>query len=129
MPRPSLSSIVIGVLYVVLLCMLVATLVVARQRSLKSESSITSQEDWQQWRAEAQRQQEGNGPVIRRVPGSSEPPSLILLRDHFATSLAILLVLSSALYFTIALMVHGVFLGPSFQLDLAQDDEPAARDR
>ncbi len=129
MPRPSLSSIVIGVLYAALLCMLVATLVVARQRSLKSESSITSQEDWQQWRAEAQRQQEGNGPVIRRVPGSSEPPSLILLRDHFATSLAILLVLSSALYFTIAIMVRGVFLGPSFQPDLAQDDEPAARDR
>ncbi len=129
MPRPSLSSIVIGVLYAVLLCMLVGMLVVARQRSLKSESSITSQEDWQQWRAEAQRQQEGNGPVIRRVPGSSEPPSLILLRDHFATSLAILLVLSSALYFTIAIMVRGVFLGPSFRPDLAQDDEPAARDR
>ena len=129
MPSPSLSSFVIGVLYAVLLCTLVAMLLVARQRALTTDGSVTSQENWQDWRAEAQRQQDGKGPVTRRVPRSSEPPSLVLLRDHFATSLAIVLVLSSALFFTIAIMVRGVFFGPSFQPDLAQDGEQAAHDR
>jgi hypothetical protein len=129
MPTHSLSKFVIGVLYVVLLCTLVALLLVARQQALTADGTVTSQENWQDWRAEAQRQQEGNGPVARRVPKSSEPPSLVLLRDHFATSLAIVLVLSSALYFTIAIMVRGVFFGPSFQPDLAQDGEQAVRDR
>ena len=126
MPKLSLSNVVIGVLYVLLLCILVSLSLVARQRALITDGTVTSQANWQDWRAEAQRQQDGNGPVTRRVPRSSEPPSLVLLRDHFATSLAILLVLSSALYFTIAIMVRGVLVGPSFQPDLAQDDERAA---
>jgi len=129
MPSPSLSRFVIGSLYVVLLCTLVALLLVARQRALTTDSSVTSQENWQDWRAEAQRQQDGNGPVARRMPRSSEPPSLVLLRDHFATSLAIVLVLSSALYFTIAIMVRGVFFGPSFQPDLSDDSQKSDRDR
>lgn len=129
MPRPTFSSIVIGVLYAALLCTLVTLLLVARQRALTTDGSVTSQKNWQDWRDEAQRQRDGDGPVSRRVPKSSEPPSLVLLRDHFATSLAIVLVLSSALFFTIAIMVRGVFFGPSFQPDLAQGSEQAARDR
>ena len=129
MPKLSLSNVVIGVLYVLLLCILVSLSLVARQRALITDGTVTSQANWQDWRAEAQRQQDGNGPVTRRVPRSSEPPSLVLLRDHFATSLAILLVLTSALYFTIAIMVRGVLVGPSFQPDLAQDDERTADNR
>jgi len=119
MPKLSNSNIVIGVLYVAFLCVLVTLLLIARQRALSTDGSIASQEHWQDWRAEAQRQQGGTGPVSRRVPKSSEPPSLVLLRDHFATSLAIVLTLSSALFFTIAIMVRGVFVGPSFQPDLS----------
>jgi hypothetical protein len=119
MPKLSNSNIVIGVLYVAFLFVLVTLLLIARQRALSTDGSIASQEHWQDWRAEAQRQQEGTGPVSRRVPKSSEPPSLVLLRDHFATSLAIVLTLSSALFFTIAIMVRGVFVGPSFQPDLS----------
>lgn len=119
MPKLSNSNIVIGVLYVAFLFVLVTLLLIARQRALSTDGSIASQEHWQDWRAEAQRQQGGTGPVSRRVPKSSEPPSLVLLRDHFATSLAIVLTLSSALFFTIAIMVRGVFVGPSFQPDLS----------
>ena len=124
MPKLSTSNVVIGALYVALLCVLVSLLFVARQRALTIDSSAVSQENWQDWRAEAQRQQDGAGPVIRRVPKSSEPPSLVLLRDHFATSLAIVLVLSSALFFTIAIMVRGVLVGPSFQPDLSDASPP-----
>lgn len=125
MPKPFTSRVVIGVLYVAFLCVLVSLLFVARQHALTSDSSDASHENWRDWRAEAQRQQDGTGPVRRRVPKSSEPPSLVLLRDHFATSLAILVVLSSALFFTIAIMVRGVLVGPSFQPDLARDNDPA----
>jgi len=124
MPKLSTTDVVIGVLYVALLCVLVSLLFVARQQALTIDSSAASQENWQDWRAEAQRQQDGTGPVIRRVPKSSEPPSLVLLRDHFATSLAIVLVLSSALFFTIAIMVRGVLVGPSFQPDLSDASPP-----
>ena len=124
MPKLSTTDVVIGVLYVALLCVLVSLLFVARQQALTIDSSAASRENWQDWRAEAQRQQDGTGPVIRRVPKSSEPPSLVLLRDHFATSLAIVLVLSSALFFTIAIMVRGVLVGPSFQPDLSDASPP-----
>ena len=129
MPQPSTSSVLIGVLYVVFLCVLVWVLLAARQRVLTTESSPAARENWQAWRAEAKRQQDGNGPVTRRVPKSSEPPSLVLLRDHFVISFAILVVLSSALYFTIAIMVRGVLVGPSFEPDLAQDAEETELDR
>ncbi|MBI2479578.1 MAG: hypothetical protein HYV60_13385 [Planctomycetia bacterium] len=119
MPKLSTSSVVIGVLYVAFLCVLVSLLFVARQHALASDSTVASRENWQDWRAEAQRQEDGTGPVSRRVPKSSEPPSLVLLRDHFATGFAILVLLSSALFFTIAIMVRGVLVGPSFQPDLA----------
>ncbi|MDA1055738.1 MAG: hypothetical protein O3C40_35535 [Planctomycetota bacterium] len=129
MLKTTTSSIVIGVLYALFLGALVSALLVSRQRVLTTGGSGTSQENWEDWRAEARRQQDGNGPVSRRVPKSVEPPSLVLLRDHFATSLAILLALTSALFFTIAIMVRGVFVGPSFQPDLARENEQPGRRR
>lgn len=124
MRKPSISSVIIGTLYVTMLGALASGFVVARQRVLKTDSSEQSHANWQDWRDEAQRQQDGSGPVTRRVPKSAEPPSLVLLRDHFGTSLSILLVLSSALFFAIAIMVRGVTLGPGFVPDLADESEP-----
>lgn len=121
MQKLTTSNAIIGVLYVALLGSLVSLLLIARQRVLVSDSSELSRQDWENWRDEARRQEEGDGPVSRRVPKSNEPPSLVLLRDHFTTSLAILLVLSSALYFTLAIMFRGILVGPSFQLELADD--------
>ena len=125
MPMPFPSSVVIGVLYAAFLGAMVSLLLVARQHVLTTDSSVAARENWQDWLAEAKRQHNGTGPVSRRVPKSSEPPSLVLLRDHFVTSLATLVALSSALFFTMAMMVRGVFAGPSFQPDLAQDIDPA----
>ncbi len=121
MTKPSNSTVVIGTLYVALVGVLIAGLFVARRHVLATDGSESSREDWQDWRSEAQRQQAGRGPVTRRVPRSSEPPSLVLLRDYFETSLAILVVLSSALYFTLAIMFRGVLVGPRFQPELRED--------
>lgn len=121
MPKPSTSAAVIGVLYIGFICTLVTMLVVARDSVLADASAENSDVSWQDWRTEAKRQEEGNGPVARRVPKSTEPPTLVLLRDHFATSMTILLVLSTALFFAIALMVRGALTSPGFQPDLLED--------
>ncbi len=121
MPKLSKSMIVIGALYIAFACALVAMLVVARGRAIADTNPANADVSWQDWRAEAKRQQEGNGPVSRRVPKSTEPPTRVLLRDHFATSLTILLGLSSALFFAVAFMVRGAMLGPGFQPDLLDE--------
>ena len=85
--RYSSSRLLIWLIYVGLLGSLIATLTVARQRLLATPASAAEQEDWQQWRDEAARQESGSGPVSRRVPQATEPPTRVLLRNHFATSL------------------------------------------
>ena len=116
--RYSLSTLLIWLIYAALLGSLIAALTVARQRLLATPASAVEQENWQQWRDEAARQESGSGPVSRRVPQATEPPTRVLLRDHFATSLIPLSVLSTALYFALAGMIRGVIAGPKFEPDV-----------
>lgn len=124
MRKCSLSCVVIGSLYVLVIGFLISVSVVARRRVLQTEATPESQAHWDDWRAEAERQQAGGGPVSRRVPRVAEPPSLVLLRDHFGTSLLVLLVLSSALYFALAIMIRGALVGPRFEPDLVDTRRP-----
>lgn len=64
--------------------------------------------DWQAWREDVRQQQTRPGPVQRRVPKSSEPPALVLMRDHFAVSLFGAVLFSSALYWVLVWFVIGV---------------------
>ena len=116
--RLSPSTLLIWLVYVALVGVLLAVLTVARQRVLASPDQAAEQEEWQQWRDEAARQGSGDGPVSRRVPRATEPPTRVLLRDHFTTSLIILIVLSTALYFALAAMIRGVVAGPKFEPDM-----------
>jgi hypothetical protein len=50
---------------------------------------------------------QGAGPVKRRVPGSLEPPALVLMRDHFAVCLGFALLLSTVLFGTFMFFVRG----------------------
>ncbi|MGD9722268.1 MAG: hypothetical protein AB7O59_11500 [Pirellulales bacterium] len=63
---------------------------------------------WQAWR-EAEPNQSKSGPVARRVPSSNEPPTLVLLRDHFGVMLAAAVVFSSLLFGATMVMAYGVF--------------------
>lgn len=72
--------------------------------SLANESALAS---WEEFRHDAQ-EFSRSGPVHRRVPPSSEPPTLRLLRDHYAASLAAALFFSSAVYWSVALLLRGV---------------------
>jgi hypothetical protein len=71
-------------------------------------STPKAQADWNQWRAEAAKDDGKHSPVQRAVPKSSEPPTLILMRDYFPACLIGLLIPLSALYAFIAWLVCGV---------------------
>lgn len=104
--------------YVALICTIVVGVTIARQRILSGEDVAREQRDWDDWREEVVRQREERAPVSRRVPQSDEPPTRVLLRDHFTTSVVVLVVLSSALYFALAMMIRGVVTGPAFRPDI-----------
>jgi hypothetical protein len=80
----------------------------ARDRVIEQQSTLQSVADWQAWREDVQQQQVHPGPVQRRVPKSSEPPALVLMRDYFAVSLVGAMLFSTALYWVIAWFVTGI---------------------
>lgn len=81
-----------------------------RYRATAMETYGTSQasSDWQEWR-DAAKQLAEEGPVKRRPPKATEPPALLLMRDHFAACLGISLLLSSCLFVWFMISVRGAF--------------------
>lgn len=86
--------------------------------SVVQSATAEGQQEWDQWREAVKEGQEAPGPVQRRVPKSSEPPALVLLRDHFATCLSVALVLSSVLFGTFVLFARGVLNSPVKRFNL-----------
>ena len=109
--------IIAGSGYVLMAIVLVTGLLVARNSASKSFGTETAKRDWEAWRKDAAAQQESSTPVQRSVPRSEEPPTLVLLRDHFGVCVATSLVLTSVLYWTTALFVRGILFGPSFSVE------------
>jgi hypothetical protein len=110
--KPTRSfSIQFGV-YVLLLLAIVSAMFWSRRAAERRYGTVEAQADWQAWRSAVERQVENRG-VDRRVPQSPAPPVLVLLREHFVACLAIGLIISSALYWTLALMIAGVWSSPS----------------
>jgi hypothetical protein len=99
--------------YALLMTAVVATMLVARQSSIRKLSSPESLASWREWRQDVQEQQGQAGPVQRRVPKSNEPPALIMWRDYFAISLTAAVVFTTLLYWIISWFVRGMFTAPS----------------
>jgi len=115
MPGISRAKLIWLSLYVILILAITWGLFRARQDALISLGTEQAHGNWQEWRDVANEQSGGAGPVQRRVPKSDEPPGLVLLRDHFATSWLILAVLTSIVFATLIWMIRGVLLGPKFE--------------
>lgn len=103
-------------LYICALVVLALALSQARRQAMVQLETDEAQADWQDWRTEASRQAEGEGPVARRIPRSEQHPELVMLRDHFAVSFIGLALLTTALFITAAFMVGGVLGGRRFQV-------------
>jgi hypothetical protein len=76
-----------------------------RASTIEELSTPEQQAHWQKWKAEAARQDGTTGPVSRRAPKSDEPPTLVLLRDHYAV------IVAASLTFYTFLFGLAVFLG------------------
>ncbi|MEX0612836.1 MAG: hypothetical protein WD738_22820 [Pirellulales bacterium] len=94
--------------YAVGSCIVVWSMLAARDRAITELSTPQSVAQWQAWRTDVEQQQTTPGPVQRRVPKSSQPPALILMRDYFAVSLVGAVLFSTLLYWVIAWLVTGM---------------------
>jgi hypothetical protein len=87
----------------------------AREQAIANFASSEAQAEWDEFRNDMKKiADDPRAPVNRRVPESVEPPTLRLLRDHYATTLALALLLTSLLFGTLTLMVRGVLSGDKF---------------
>lgn len=98
-------------LYLVVMAIVAGGMFRVRHRTLQEFVTPAAQQRWEQWREEAARQAAGEGSVSRRIPKSSEPPTLVLMRDHFAICLAGTLIFSSALFASIFVLLRGMSRG------------------
>ena len=82
MPRGRLSTslVICLVVYLAGAVGIVVGLSQIRADALEELSTPEEQAHWQKWKAEAAGE---GGPVARRTPKSDEPPTLVLLRDHY----------------------------------------------
>lgn len=82
-----------------------------RARAIEELSTPEEQAHWQKWKAEAARQDGKAGPVARRPPKSDEPPTLVLLRDHYAVMLVASLTFYSFLFALAVFLGRGMMRG------------------
>lgn len=107
MIRMNATNIAWFVAYVAMICLIVFALMQYRSTALAAYGTAEAGERWEDWR-EAAAELGKQGPVVRRAPKSTEPPPLVLMRDHFAACLGISLLLSSCLFGWLMICVRGV---------------------
>lgn len=83
----------------------IVTLLLLRERDAQTAALDTPEahQDWQKWRSDASKMDD------RRTPNSSEPPWLVLLRDHFASVMTGTLVIGTAVFVMFMFLLRGVF--------------------
>jgi hypothetical protein len=100
----------VGLIAVILMC--VSGMWMARRAALGTFGSTTAQAEWDEWRKEAAEQSAAGGPVTRKVPKSTEPPALVLMRDHFPACVGAALVAVVGVYGTFILLLRGAMAVP-----------------
>ncbi|MFI4874627.1 MAG: hypothetical protein ACIALR_04790 [Blastopirellula sp. JB062] len=94
--------------YCLVLAAAIAAMGSARDWALVEFDTAASREQWSDFRHHVQQEiEEGKGPVARTTPKSAEPPTFVLLRDHFYVLSAFVLLVSTLLYWVTAWMVLG----------------------
>lgn len=93
-------------------------MLVLRRNVMKQLATPETQKQVEAWqdftRSQSATTEEGMGfpgPVLRSESSLSEPPALVLLRDHFSIALASLLLVGSAVYVTFVALLIGTLKG------------------
>jgi hypothetical protein len=85
----------------------VVTLVLSmRAATLRDLDTPEARAEWQAWR-EAPPNSDTTGPVRRKPPSATEPPALVLMRDHFAVVMSGSVIFSSLLFAAIMIAARG----------------------
>ena len=100
--------------YLVVVGAVVALVCWGRQWALAELASPAAKVQWEKWREDVQAGRDPQaGTVQRRVPQSSEPPGLVLMRDYFAVCLTGAVLFTSLLFLaTTWLLVGAIASGP-----------------
>jgi hypothetical protein len=99
-------------LYIAMVTLLVLSLERTRRYALQDFATTAAQEQWSEWRDDVQKQSKKVGPVSRRTPKSTQPPTLVLLRDHYPVVLGGALLMSSLLFFVLVFFCRAIFSSP-----------------
>jgi hypothetical protein len=74
-----------------------------------ADASPRAQDEWTRWREDVKSGAvPDDGVITRRTPKSTEPPWLVLMRDHFAVCLAAAVIFSSLLFAVTAFFIAAV---------------------
>lgn len=76
-------------------------------QSQTEEETVQRIKDWDEWRAEAQAQAAGKGPVKRRPVKSVIPPDMTLLDEYFTMIVVATAVFSGLLYTVMTFLIRG----------------------
>tara|TARA_B100000686_G_scaffold156790_1_gene164549 strand:+ start:1174 stop:1545 length:372 start_codon:yes stop_codon:yes gene_type:complete len=76
-------------------------------QSQTEEETVQRIKDWDKWRAEAQAQADGKGPVKRRPVKSAVPPDMTLLDKHFTMIVVVTSVFCGLLYTVMTFLIRG----------------------
>jgi hypothetical protein len=113
--------------YFTMLAAVVVLVLQGRTTTLREMDTPEARAQWQKWR-EAEPNQTETGPVRRRPPSATEPPALLLMRDHFAVVMSGSVLFSSLLFAAIMMAVRGV-LSTSGTTDGENESVSARRGR
>jgi hypothetical protein len=110
----SLGDLVWLMLYIAMVAGVAGGTYRAREYALAEFNNEQAQADWQKWRSAVQDQKIEQEPVMRKVPKSTAPPTLVLLRDYYNSTLFSALVISSMMFASVLFFIRGALNSPTF---------------
>jgi len=82
---------------------------VARERVIANMSDPETIAAWRAWAEETRKAPQDEQPVARRPVKSDEPPSLILMRDHFVVVQVVSVAIGSFLFAFLGFLGYGIW--------------------
>lgn len=99
--------------YLVFVVVLTSVLFLVRDSVIESHNQQQDQQ-WNEWREETIKQAENPKFVERRPAKSTEPPAVVLLRDHFFACWLGITLMSSVIFLTFMFLGLGAFKTNTF---------------